>query len=102
MTIKEKKFKIVFRRGRPLTKVVLIAMITLCTVALVAIGITVKQEQARLKAAKSNAFTEEQEKKELNEKIDQLGSDESIKDIAADELDMYPEGTIIVNTEEKK
>ena len=51
---------------------------------------------------KPPVFTEEQEKKELNEKIDQLGSDESIKDIAADELDMYPEGTIIVNTEEKK
>ena len=36
MTVKGKKFKIVFRCGRPLTKIVLIAMIVICTVAMVA------------------------------------------------------------------
>lgn len=99
MTIKGKKFKVVFRRGRPLTKVVLIAMITLCTVALVAIGININKEEARLKTAKATAFTNEQEKENLNERINQLGSDESIKDIAAEELGLYPDGTIIVDTE---
>lgn len=99
MTIKGKKYKIVFRPGRPLTKVVLIAMITLCTIALVVIGSNVSKEKKRLKSAKATAVAQEQEKQDLTTKIDQLGSDDSIRDIAAEELGMYPEGTVIVDTE---
>ncbi len=99
MTIQGKKFKIVFYRGKPLTKVVLIAMITLCTVAMVAIRINIDKEQARLEASKAAAIAQEQENHDLKDKTDRLGSQEGILEIAGEELGLYDPDTIIVDTE---
>ena len=99
MTIRGKKFKIVFHRGKPLTRVVLIAMITLCTVAMVAILINITKEQARLEAGKAAAIAQEQENQDLKDKTDRLGSQEGILEIAGEELGLYNPDTIIVDTE---
>ena len=53
MTIQSKNFKVVFHCGKPLTKVVLIAMITVCTITMVALRINIGKEKARLEAAKA-------------------------------------------------
>ena len=99
MTIKGKNFKVIFRRGKPLTKVVLIAMITLCTVALVVIWSKIDKEKDRLKRAEDVAVEQKLDNDELQDKIDSLGSQDSIVDIAGDELGLYPDGTVIVETE---
>lgn len=99
MTIKGKNVKIVFHRGKPLTKAVLIGTITLCTVALVAIRINLDKEQARLEAAREQAIAQEQTRTELTVKLDQLGSQEAIVEIAGQELGLYDPDTIIVETE---
>ena len=99
MTIKGKKYKVVFRRGRPLTKVVLIGMILICTVALVAIHSAIAREKDRLDASKAAALTQEQEKNELENKLDNLGSQEGIVNIAGEELGLHDPDKIIVETE---
>lgn len=99
MTIKGKNYKVVFRRGRPLTKVVLIGMILICTVALVAIQFVIAAEKDRLEAGKASALTQEQEKNQLENKLDKLGSQEGIVEIAGDELGLHDPDKIIVETE---
>ena len=81
MDARQQKTKIVFRRGRPLTKIVLLITIILCSVALLTIGGAIRAEQARLKANKAAAFAAEQEKDNLQDKIDRLGSQESIEEM---------------------
>ena len=99
MTISGKKYKVVFRRGRPLTKVVLIGTIAICTVALIAIGIAIGGERDRLNDGKAAAATQQQENQDLHNKIDQLGSQQSIIDIAGDELGLHDPNKVIVDTE---
>lgn len=99
MTVKGKKYKVVFRRGRPLTKVVLIAMILICIVAMVAIQSAIARERDRLADNKAAAQAQQQAQSELQNKIDHLGSQEGIVQIAGEELGLHDPDKIIVETE---
>ena len=99
MDARQQKTKIVFRRGRPLTKIVLLITIILCSVALLTIGGAIRAEQARLKANKAAAFAAEHEKGNLQDKIDRLGSQESIEEIAGDELGLHDPDKVIIDAE---
>ena len=99
MTIKGKKFKIVFRRGKPLTKIVLAAMLAVCIVAMVVIRANIARERERLAASEAKAKAQVQKQDELQDKIDKVGSQEGIVDIAGEELGLYDPDTIIVETE---
>lgn len=99
MTVKGKNYKVVFRRGRPLTKVLLIVAIVLCSVALITISIAIGNEKLRLELGKAAAATQQRENQDLHSKIDQLGSQQSIEDIAGEELDLHDPNKIIVETE---
>lgn len=97
MTIANKKCKVVFRKGRPLTKVVLMITIVLCTVALVVIHSSISAEEERLSKQRAIAFKREQEQEAVQEKIDKLGSAEGYEEIAGEELGLYHPDTIIIN-----
>ena len=97
--VKGKKYKIVFCQAKPVTKIVIIVSILLCTLALLVIHSAIVREQARLEAAKAAALAQEQEQNELQDKIDHLGSQEGIVDIAGDELDLHDPDKVIVETE---
>ena len=99
MTIANKKCKVVFRKGRPLTKVVLMITIILCTVALLVIHSSISAEEERLSKHRAIAFKREQEQEAVRGKIDKLGSVEGYVDIAGEELGLYHPDTIIVETE---
>lgn len=99
MTAKKPKIKIVFRHGKLLTKVVLLITIVLCTVALIAIHSVMESEKARLDLARAAAFKQEQERDDVQGKIDRLGSQDGIVEIAGDELGLYDPDTVIVETE---
>ena len=99
MTIKGKKFKIVFRRGKPLTKIVLAAMLAVCIVAMVVIRANIARERERLAASEAKAKAQVQKQDELQDKIDKVGSQEGSVDIAGEELGLYNPDTISVETE---
>lgn len=99
MTINGKNHKVVFRPGRPLTKVVLLITIVLCTVALLVIHSSVSAEKERLAKSRATAIAREQEKEAVQEKIDKPGSVEGYVEIAGDELGLYDPDTVIVETE---
>ncbi|MBQ3215141.1 MAG: hypothetical protein IJB11_03385 [Oscillospiraceae bacterium] len=100
MTINGQKCKVVFRKGKPLTKIVLMITIILCTVALIVIYNSITTQQNRLAASRQQAISEEREKQEIQEDIDQLGSHESVIDIAGEHLGLYDPDTIIVEKAE--
>ena len=99
MAAKKQRPKIVLRWGRPLIKIVLLITIVLCSVALLTIGSVIRKEQARLEANRKDAFAAKQDNEDLNDKIDRLGSQESIEEIAGDELGLHDPNKVIIDPE---
>lgn len=89
------KYKIVFRPGKTLTKVALLAVIVLSTMTLIAIGGAIRRGQTKVDALRAQAVAQEQEKAELEKDIAALGSDESVLEIAGEELGLVDPDTII-------
>lgn len=92
---KKKKYKIVFRRGKTMTKVALLVVIVLSTMTLIAIGGAVHRGQARVDALQAQARDQEQEKAALEKDIAALGSEDGIRDVAEKELGLVDPDTII-------
>ncbi len=90
------KFKIVVGRGRPVTKLALLAVIVLSTLTLLAIDGAADREREKAEAARAQAAAEERAQQELEQKIDALGSDQSMEQIAGEELGLVDPDTIII------
>lgn len=100
-TGRKRKYKIVFRKGSPLTKIALLVAVVLAAAALIAIHGAIDRAQARAEALKQAALIEELEKQELEEDIDALGSADSIEQIAGEELGLVdPDSVVIVGNGE--
>lgn len=97
-----KKYKIVFRPGRPLTKVALLAVIVLSTVTLIAIYGAISRGEQRRDALRDQAFVQEQERQELRQDIAALGSADSVEKIAGEELGLVDPDTVIIQTNKEK
>lgn len=98
---RKSKYKIVFRPGSPLTKLALLGVILLSTVALIAIHCAIGRSQEKADALRAQAAAEEREQNKLNDKISSLGSTDSVIDIAGDELGLVsPDATIYDIVEE--
>ena len=91
--------KIVYRRSKPLTKVVVIAAIVLSMAALITLGMTMRDIRGELQDMRAEAARLEQENAELEDKIDDLGSVQSAMDIAEEELGLVDPDTVIIKTE---
>ena len=91
--------KIVYRRSKPLTKVVVIAAIVLSMAALITLRWTLNDIQKQTQDMKAEAARLEQENAELEDKIDQLGSVQSAMDIAQEELGLVDPDTVVIETD---
>ncbi len=89
------KIKLVFQPGKTVTKVVLMVAIVASIVALVAIYGAINQVQAQKEFARSEAAKLEQSNAELEQDIEQLGTTDSIIDIALQMLGLVPKDTVI-------
>ena len=76
-----------FRRGNPLTKVIIIVAITLTTIALITLRLVQNDIEAETQRLKEEAAQLVEENDDLQDKIDDLGSVHSVIDIAQSELD---------------
>ena len=84
------KIKLVYRPGSNLTKIALLAVIVLSTVALITIHTAIDRSEARQEALRNEAIELEQENQELKQDIGALGSRDSIIKIAGKQLGLVP------------
>jgi len=91
------RFRLVYRRSKPLTKMV-VAAIVLSMAALISLGVAKHAAKQRLAELQQQTQTLEQENEQLQEEISQLGTLESIQKIAREVLDLVLPGTVFFGT----
>lgn len=89
------RVRIKFRRSTSLTKTVVLSAVVLSLAALLTLRLTIDAAQAKADALKDEAAQLEQENKDLEDKVDSLGSADGVEDIAKDE-GMVGENDIII------
>lgn len=82
------RIRLVYHRSSPLLKCVVLAAIVLSTAALLTLHFTIRQTQQQTETLRSQAALLEQENQELQQNIAQIGTMQSIKRIAMEELDL--------------
>ena len=80
------RIKLVYRRSSTLLKCVVLAAILLSTVALVALRISILEAKAQAENLRGQAAVLEEENQQLEKNIAQLGTVQSVKRIASEEL----------------
>ena len=93
------RFRLVCRPTPTLLKIILLVTIVLCTAALLILRIQISNAKQEAEELRANAAWYEQENAELRQNISQLGTEKSIRRIAAEELGLVdPEATFFEDT----
>lgn len=92
------RVRLVYRRSKPLTKMVVTVAIVLSMVALISLGMA--QRAAKNRAAELQQQVQElsQKNEALREDISQLGTVESVQKIARELLGLVTPGTVFFST----
>ena len=93
------KFKVKLRSAPVKLKAMLIVLIVLSTAALVALRWVHNGIQAETQRKTEQAAAMEGENADLQEKIDSIGSVQSIRQIARDELGLVDPDTVLIHPE---
>lgn len=93
------RFRLVRKRSKLLTKIVVLCTIVLSMVALLTIRQQLLDTQAMKDALNDKAAQLEQENGQLEDKIDSLGSVDSVEQIARDELGLVDPDSVIFQPE---
>lgn len=93
-------FQLQYCQTNPLTKAVVAAAIVLSTITLVSLRLCQWDAQERLENLQEQAALLEQQNQDLSQRIAILGTDESIRQIATEELDMVDPDVIIIDLSE--
>lgn len=93
------RFQFVYQRTRNLTKIVVILALVLCTGALITLRLATQDLENRTDKLYDRAVALDQENEELREDINQLGSVQSVVEIAEEELGLVQPGTVIYQSE---
>jgi cell division protein FtsB len=95
-----RKTRFVRRRSSLLTKAVLLSVVAFSTAALLALNAALVSIQEQTEDLRTQAVALEQEQQDLENRIDQLGTEDSTKQIAQEELGLVEPGTIIINPQQ--
>ena len=90
------RFQLQYRRTPTLHKVVVAAAIVLSSLTLISLRLGHWEAKEKLAELQHRAAVLEQENRELRDDIDRLGTSDSIRDIAAEELGLVDPDTIII------
>ena len=90
------RFRLVHKRGSPITKMVIIGAVVLSLVALLVLHSLTLQARQEAEQWRNTAQQLEQENQTLEQKIANLGSLEGIKDIAQELLGLVFPNTVII------
>ena len=94
------RIRLVYRRSKPLTKMAVAVAIVLSIAALISLGAAKSSAQARAAELRTRILAQMQENEQLREDISQLGTSDSVKKIAWEELDLVMPGTVFFRTGE--
>ncbi len=83
-----RRIRLVYRRSSPLLKCVVLAAIVLSTAALLTLHFSIRQSRQQTDELRAQAAQLEQENRELSQNIALIGTVQSIKRIAMEELDL--------------
>lgn len=89
------RIQLVYRRSQTATKIVVILALVLSIGALITLRLTMNELQADTRAMQAQAADLAAENEELREDIGNLGSVQSVMDIAEEELDLVQPGTVV-------
>lgn len=89
------RIRLVYKRSSTVTKVLVLCAVVLSTVALTGLHLAIADAQAQTEAIRNHAAQLEQENQRLEQKIDALGSMESVEQIARDELGLADPDSVI-------
>ena len=89
--------KVTYTRSHPLTKVVVIALIIVCTVSLIALRVTSRRMQAEIAQLRNEAAQLEADIALLEELVGNQDSVEGVEYIAENELGLVDPDTVILD-----
>lgn len=89
------RIRLVYRRSSTLVKCVVLATIVLCTVTLLTLRASIADSNRQAEDLRSQAAQLEQENRKLEQEISGLGSVESVKQIANEELGLVDPDTVV-------
>ena len=99
MKQKNPKLRLVMRSGSTALKIVMVVLIVFSMAALTALAWVRGSIRSQVEDLRQEAAALEQENRELQEKIDALGSVQSVQDIAQEELGLVNPDTILIQPE---
>ena len=89
------RFQLQYRRTSTLNKVVIAAAVVLSAITLLSLRLVQWENEEKLASLQQKAAVLEQENLELRQDIDELGTADSIREIAREELGLVDPDTII-------
>lgn len=93
------RFRLVYRHSSLLLKCIVLATIILSVAALTVLRIGIHQYQERTEMLRAEAAQMEQKNQRLTEHLQDLGTVQSVKRIATEELDLVDPDTIFYEVE---
>ena len=93
------RIRLVYKRSSKLTKVAVGAAIVLSTVTLLVLRSATLDAQAKADALRDQAARLEQENNRLEDQINDLGSVDSVEQIAQEQLGLVDPSTVIIKPE---
>ena len=93
-----RNIQITFQKSHPLVKVAVICAILLFSAAMISLRISQREIEKQTAQMEREAAQLIEENEELAEKIDDVGSVQSIQDIAQEELDMVFPDTVFFDS----
>ncbi len=94
------RVRIAYRRSTTLTKAVVVSAVVLAMTALIALQLTVSATRDRTEDLANQAAQYEHQNQQLKDSIEDLGSADSVEQIAKDELGLVDPDTVIIEDEE--
>ena len=91
-----RRVKLVFRKSRPVTKVVALCAVVLSIVALLALQSAILTSREQTAGLLGQAGKLEQENQELKDRINGLDTEDGIRDIAQEDLGLVDPDTVII------
>ena len=95
-----RRVKLVFRKSRPVTKVVALCAVVLSMVALLTLQSAILASREQTEKLLDQAGSLEQQILDLENRIDALDTEEGIRDIAQQELGLVDPDTVILTPQQ--